>query len=62
MFDDDVFRAARILDRHYIPPRYPDAYVEGSPYEFYGVEDAEEAINAANTIINFITGVANDSL
>jgi len=59
---NEMFRYARILDRHYIPPRYPDAYVEGSPYEFYGIEDAEEAIKAANVIIKFIMGVANDSI
>ena len=26
---------ARILDRHYVPARYPDAFTEGSTFEFY---------------------------
>jgi len=26
---------ARTLDRHYVPARYPDAFTEGSTFEFY---------------------------
>lgn len=44
-------RDARTLDRHYVPPRYPDAYPEGSPVEFYDQETAEEALAAAERII-----------
>ena len=31
---EEIFDSARLLDRHYIPPRYPDAYIEGAPYEY----------------------------
>ncbi|AAL80881.1 hypothetical protein PF0757 [Pyrococcus furiosus DSM 3638] len=28
------------LDRNYIAPRYPDAYPEGAPFEYYSEEVA----------------------
>jgi len=31
----DLGRASMELDKHYIPPRYPDAFPSGSPFEYY---------------------------
>ena len=59
---EEIARKAKILDRHYIPKRYPDAHVEGSPFEFYDEEDAEEALKSAEKILEFVKGVACDSL
>jgi len=56
---EELFDYARLLDRHYIPPRYPDAYIEGAPYEYYGIKDAENAIDASIGIINFVRRVAD---
>ena len=56
---EELFDDARLLDRHYIPPRYPDAYIEGAPYEYYGRRDAESAIASARRILEFIRGVAS---
>jgi len=42
------------LDRHYIPPRYPNAYPLGSPFEFYDQETAEEAISCAQAVIDAV--------
>ena len=42
---------ARLLDRHYIPPRYPDAYTEGAPLEYYDEPTARGAIDAADQLI-----------
>lgn len=47
---------ARSVDKHYIPTRYPNAYAEGSPFEFYDRKTAEEAIDNASEIIKFIAG------
>ena len=41
------------LDKHYIPARYPNAYPEGAPYEFYTQPEAEHAIASAERIIRF---------
>ncbi|MFA4646146.1 HEPN domain-containing protein [Pyrococcus kukulkanii] len=54
----EILRIARVLDRFYIPARYPDAHVEGAPYEFYDKRDAEEAINFAEAILKFVMEVA----
>jgi HEPN domain-containing protein len=43
--------AARLLDRHYIPTRYPDNLPDGAPTDFYRPADAEEAIRAAEAIV-----------
>jgi HEPN domain-containing protein len=51
---EEVKSAARELDRHYIPPRYPDAFPSGSPYEFYDQKTAYSAFQAANTLIDFV--------
>jgi len=55
--NDTVFAAARNLDRHYMQARYPDAHPSGSPFEFYGLETAREALEDAHRVIDFIAGV-----
>lgn len=59
---EEILRKAKILDRHYIPTRYPDAHIAGSPFEFYDEEDAEEALKSAERILEFVKGVADASL
>ncbi|MDQ7794292.1 MAG: HEPN domain-containing protein [bacterium] len=44
---------ARTLDRHYIPPRYPDAYASGTPAEFYDRRTADDAVSAAQEVIQY---------
>ncbi len=55
---EEILEAAQDLDLHYIPTRYPDAYPEGSPHEYYNHKTAEEAINAAHQIIAWIQSAA----
>ncbi|MCS7312632.1 MAG: HEPN domain-containing protein [Acidobacteria bacterium] len=50
-----VMDAAEGLERHYIPSRYPDAYPEGSPFEFYHDKQAREAIRWADRILDFVS-------
>lgn len=51
--DEKMKEAARELDRHYIPARYPNAYAEGAPFEYYTEEEARKAIGHAERIIRF---------
>ncbi|WP_324715591.1 HEPN domain-containing protein [Carboxydochorda subterranea] len=51
---EELRQAARTLDRHYIPPRYPDAYPSGMPYEFYDQPTACEALESARRIAAFV--------
>ena len=45
---------AKVLDGHYIPPRYPNAHSEGPPFEHYGTRQSEEAISLAGEILTFV--------
>jgi len=55
--DVALVNAARELDRHYIPPRYPNSYPEGAPYEYYTEKDAERAIAHSGKILEFCASV-----
>ena len=43
----DLEQMAGRLDQYYVTARYPDAFVEGAPFEFFTREQAEEAIGFA---------------
>ena len=63
--DQAVINACIRLNRFYIPTRYPDAFASGVPAEQYfdqdanqAVQDAEEVIRFARTIIESTTSGA----
>lgn len=47
----------RVLDRHYIPTRYPDALPDTTPHAAFGPEDADDAIHRAETILQAVRDV-----
>lgn len=51
--DDALLDDARLLDRHYIPTRYPDNLPDGAPTDFYRASDADEAIRAAEALLAY---------
>ena len=51
-----VLDAARRLDKHYIPSRYPNGFAEGHPGQLYTRGEAEQAIADAEAIIEFCRG------
>lgn len=53
-----VMEAAQTLDRHYVPTRYPDAYPEGSPHEYYNEKVAREAASEADKVIAWVQSAA----
>jgi HEPN domain-containing protein len=55
---NEALRHSRLLDRHYIPTRYPNAHPEGSPFEYYDEYTAKEAIHSAEVILNFVLEVS----
>lgn len=55
--DDKIIQAAKALDKHYVPTRYPSAWVEGSPDEYYTKKDAEDAIRFAEDIMSWVEDV-----
>jgi HEPN domain-containing protein len=44
---------ARMLDKHYIPARYPNGFASGAPTDFYTKEEARSAIRNAEAILEF---------
>lgn len=52
--EEDVRECAYLLDKYYIPTRYPDAWPEGSPHEYYTRREADEAIKCARLMIEWV--------
>jgi len=49
-----AMEAAKRLDKHYIPARYPNGFAESYPGKLYTRGEAEGAIHDAKQIIEFI--------
>ncbi|MBI2912314.1 MAG: HEPN domain-containing protein [Chloroflexi bacterium] len=51
-----LLQRAKWLDRQYIPPRYPNSVAQGIPADYYGVDDARQAMENAEAIVRFCEG------
>ena len=53
---DELYEDARLLDKHYAPPRYPNLHPSVSlpSHKLYSREDAERCINSAKKIVNYM--------
>lgn len=51
---EEIVEYAKTLDKYYVPTRYPNAWAEGVPHEYYTVKDAETAITYAHKIIKWV--------
>jgi len=49
----ELLDQARILDKHYIPTRYPNGLPQGAPTEFYTRQEADDAIRYSEAILCF---------
>ena len=45
--------AGQRLERYYTLPRYPNGFAEGAPFEHFNEAMAEEALDDAQTIVEF---------
>ncbi len=43
MANDELITCAKVLDKHYIPTRYPNGLDSGAPADFYTRQEAETA-------------------
>ena len=50
-----------LLDKLYIPTRYPNSLPGLTPHEAYGRNDANSAIKAAEKIVNLVSSLMTDS-
>jgi HEPN domain-containing protein len=53
---EGLLESAKILDKHYIPTRYPSGFDSGIPGDYYTENEAQEAIRNAREIIEFCEG------
>jgi HEPN domain-containing protein len=51
--DHQILIAARRLEHHYTQPRYPNGFEEGYPRQYYGIEEAEQALSDVELIIQY---------
>ena len=58
VLEDEIVECSAYLDKLYIPTRYPDAWAEGEPGEYYTRNDALKALACSKRII----GLAEDIL
>jgi HEPN domain-containing protein len=49
----DIVDAAKALDKHYIPTRYPNGFERGAPADFYTAGEADRALADAERLIEF---------
>ena len=53
--DEELIICSKILDKHYIPTRYPNGLDSGAPTDFYTRQEAETACGCAQSIADFCT-------
>lgn len=51
---EDLVEKGRVLDGFYVPPRYPNSYPEGAPFEHFGPLHSDQAIRYASEILAFV--------
>lgn len=50
---EHLVTSAKVLDKHYIPTRYPNGFDSGAPTDYYTSQEAEHAIGCAETLVAF---------
>ncbi len=50
----EIIDKAMVLDKYYIPTRYPDAWSEGIPEEYFSEKEAREALMYAEEILKWV--------
>ncbi|MEM0153973.1 MAG: HEPN domain-containing protein [Ignisphaera sp.] len=53
----DIYEALARLSKFYVPTRYPDAWSEGIPEDYYTEGEAREAIEFAEKVVTWVTAV-----
>ena len=54
---EELLECGWVLDRFYIPERYPNSWAEGAPNEYYSQDEANRAIACADRVLRFCHGL-----
>lgn len=52
-----IMQEAKTLDKYYVPTRYPNAWSEGLPTDYYTEQDSLQAISYAEKIIEWVINI-----
>jgi HEPN domain-containing protein len=50
----EMLDAAKLLDKYYVPTRYPNARSEGVPADYYTRAEAEQALTHAGNLVKWV--------
>ncbi len=50
----EMLDAAKLLDKYYVPTRYPNAWSEGVPADYYTRAEAEQALTHAGNLVQWV--------
>ncbi len=50
----EIMDAAKALDKHYIPARYPNSHPSGAPGDLYTAPEADRALADAARVIEYV--------
>lgn len=53
LIPESIVDLGKKLDKYYIPTRYPNGFERGAPKDYFTKQEAEEAIDNAEEIIEF---------
>ena len=51
---DRIAEAAKALDKHYIPARYPNSHPAGAPGDLYTAAESERALRDAQVVLDYV--------
>ena len=59
---EDLIDDAKVLDKHYSPPRYPNLHpgIDVPAHELYTRRDAEICLSSAQKILNYMKGLLRE--
>ncbi|MCH4816341.1 MAG: HEPN domain-containing protein [Saccharolobus sp.] len=58
----EILKCAQELDKHYIPSRYPDAYDQGAPADYYNEDDANRCLDCGKKILSWVKGIVGGTV
>lgn len=51
---EELTHAAKVLDLYYVSARYPDGFASGAPRDHFSARQAQEAVEFARSIVDFV--------
>ncbi len=53
----DLIENAKVIDKHYIPARYPNGFDTGAPTDYFTAAEGKTAVKIASDVIEFCKNI-----